>query len=264
VSPDRLVHELSGCARFALGKEERILPKTVVKQILAERILSLESQGQTIKRSQKAQMMEELEFELLPKAFCHQKRLDGLFDFKNQILFLNSASASQVSQCLALLRKSIPGIHIQPLEYPENLMARFNEWILHPNTLPAPFELASHCLLVCLDNEKKQVNYKGYEFPAVEINQALEEGMAVSEISLRWHDRIELTLTHHFVLKRLKCLDYLVDEFNEIGKLGEAPEQQDAALALLSGELRALTQDLLKILKEPRKHLAESEEACLA
>lgn len=244
---DAMIHEISGCARFTLGKEERLLPKGVVKQILDERITELESQGNPVKRAQRAQMMEQLEFELLPKAFCHQKKLEALFDFNHQHLYINTASASQAQQVLSLLRKSIPGIQIQALAYPDHLSNLFNQWITMPHTVPAPFQLANDCILISPDNEKKQVNCKGYEFPAEEIQKALNQGMVVTELSLLWHDRIQFTLTHQFVLKRLKCLDYLVDSFHEIGDLDEPLAQADATLALLSGELRALIQDLQKL-----------------
>ena len=65
--------------------------------------------------------------------------------------------------------------------------------------------------------------------------------MATAEVSLIWKERIQFTLTHEFVLKRLKSLDYLVDDFNDIKGLEEEFQRQDAALTLLSGELTACT-----------------------
>ena len=47
-------------------------------------------------------------------------------------------------------------------------------------------------------------------------------------------------------------MDYLVDEFNDVRQLEEEYQQQDAALTLLTGELRALTNDLLKVLAETK------------
>ena len=112
-----------------------------------------------------------------------------------------------------------------------------------------------------LDDEKKRVNCKGYELPAEEILTLLSQGLAAAEISLIWNERIQFTLTHDLTFKRLKSLDYLIDEFNDIRELEEEYQQRDAALTLLSGELRALTNDLLAGLKlESNKVNAESEE----
>lgn len=248
---DELVQETAGCSLICLGKEERILPRGVIHRLLAERIQAIEAQqGRVIKRSEKAQLAEELEFELLPKSFCLQKRLPAILDHTSNRLIINSASVNQASQLTSLLRKSIPGLRIEPIQCSENLALHFANWISDPASLPPTFALASDCLLFSLDDEKKRFNCKGYELPAEEILSLLSQGLAAAEISVIWNERIQLTLTHDLTFKRLKCLDYLVDEFNEIRHLDEEYQQQDAALTLLVGELRALTDDLLAALAQ--------------
>lgn len=243
---DELVQETAGCSLFCLGKEERILPRGVINRLLAERIQALETQhGRTVKRTEKAQLAEELEFELLPKSFCLQKRLPAILDHLSKRLIINTASTNQAAQLTSLLRKSIPSIRIEPIQYFENLAMHFANWISDPSSLPHAFTLASDCLLFSLDDEKKRFNCKGYELPAEEILTLLSQGLAAAEISVIWNERIQLTLTHDLAFKRIKCLDYLVDAFNDIRKLDEDYQQQDAALTLLAGELRALTDDLL-------------------
>ncbi|HHF7349295.1 TPA: recombination-associated protein RdgC [Legionella feeleii] len=243
---DELVQEVAGCSLICLGKEERILPRGVIKRMLEERIQTIETQqGRTIKRAEKAQLAEDLEFELLPKSFCVQKRLFAMLDTVSHRLIINSSSNNQASQLTALLRKSLPGLHLEPLPLNENLALRFAQWLSNPELLPPSFQLASDCLLFSLDNEKKRVNCKGYELPAEEILTLLAQGLGVAEISLVWNERIQFTLTQDLTFKRLKSLDYLIDEFNEIQELEEEYLQRDAALTLLSGELRHLTNDLL-------------------
>ena len=83
--------------------------------------------------------------------------------------------------------------------------------------------------------------------PAEQVTSLLEKGLCVTELSLIWNERIEFTLTPDLTLKRIKCLDYLVDEFNDIHQQETEDEQENAALILLSGELRALANDVLKI-----------------
>lgn len=166
-------------------------------------------------------------------------------------MIINTSSANQASQLTALLRKSVAGINIEPVAVAENLALRFADWINSPDTLPADFQLASDCLLFSLDDEKKRIHCKGYELPAEEILTLLSQGMATAEISLIWKERIQFTLTHEFVFKKLKSLDYLLDDFNEIKELEEEYQRQDAALTLLTGELRELTEALLKLFAAP-------------
>lgn len=260
---DELVQEVAGSALICLGKEERVLPRGVIQKMLAEKIQNIENQqGRAIKRAEKAQLAEDLEFELLPKSFCVQKRLPAILDSLSQRLMVNAASLSQASQLTALLRKSLPGIKIEPLEQSQNLAIRFAEWISNPANLPDSFELASDCLLYSLDDEKKRVNCKGYELPAEEIQTLLSQGLAAAEISLIWKERIQFTLTQDLIFKRLKCLDYLIDEFNDIKKLDEDYQQQDAALILLTAELRSMCNDILQAV-DTRKEESETKEAAV-
>lgn len=248
---DELVQEIAGCSLICMGKEERILPRGVINRMLAERVQTLETQqGRTVKRAEKAQLAEDLEFELLPKSFCLQKRLPALLDSVSKRLIINTASNTQASQLTSLIRKSVPGIRIEPLQLADNLAMRFAEWISNPASLPSAFQLASDCLLFSLDDEKKRFTCKGYELPAEEVLTLLSQGLAAAEVSLIWNERIQFTLTHDLTFKRMKCLDYLVDEFNDVRQLEEEYQQQDAALTLLSGELRSLVDDLLAGLAE--------------
>ncbi|MDP3705891.1 MAG: recombination-associated protein RdgC [Legionellaceae bacterium] len=252
---DTLAHDVAGCSLICLGKEERVLPRSVIQRQLAERIKALEMQrGFEVKRAERGQMAEDLEFELLPKAFCLQKRLPALLDHVSKRLIINTSSANQGSQLTSLLRKSIPGLRIEPLISTENLALRFADWINNPSLLPPNVELASDCLLFSLDDEKKRFNCKGCELPADEVRSLLSQGFAAAEISLIWNERIQFTLTQDLTFKRLKCLDYLIEDFHEVRKMDGDDQQHDAALTLLSGELRTLFDGLLSNLMDNNKH----------
>lgn len=245
---DEFVHTVAGAMLICMGKEERLLPKSVVQKALAERVQAWEAEhGKAMKRADKAQLTETLEFELLPKSFCLQKRLFGLFDTVSQRFIINTTIPNQAEQFISLLRKSVPGIHIEPLKPHEDLAACFSKWITSPASLPPMFQLASDCLLFSLEDEKKRLNCKGYELPADEILTLLAQGLAPAEIALTWNERIQFTITQSWTLKRIKCLDYLLDEFHEASKLEEAYQQEDATLTLLAGEFRAMINDLLKV-----------------
>lgn len=252
---EELVHEITGTSLICMGKEERLLPRGVINKLLGEKVKMLEMhQGRSIKRSEKAQIAEDIEFELLPKSFCIQKKLFAILDNINKRIIINTSSNNQASQLTSLLRKSVPGITIEPLGHQENLAVRFAEWIHSPGTLPEHFQLASDCLLFSLDDEKKRIHCKGYELPADEIITLLSQGMVTAEVSLIWKERIQLTLTHDFTFKKLKTLDYLIDDFNDIQQFEDEYQQRDAVLSLLSGELRELTHDLLEILAAKENH----------
>lgn len=262
VIQDSYVHEVTGASVICMGKEERLLPRGVIHRMLEERVQTLETQrGYAVKRAEKAQIAEDLEFELLPKAFCVQKRMYALIDSVSNRLIINTSSATQASQLTSLLRKSVPGIHIEPLPEIENLSMRFAEWIINPASLPANVQLASDCVLFSPDDDKKRFHCKGYELPAEEVLTLLNQGLTPAEVSMVWNERIQLTLTHDLTFKKLKCMDYLADDFSEIRQLDEEYEQQDASLMLLAGEFRSMLHDLLPEAKSTTQKLESLAEA---
>ncbi len=249
---DCYAQEIAGATLICMGKEERILPRSVINRELEERVSAQEAQLlRPLKRSEISQMAEEIEFELLPKSFCLQKRMYALFDTKSNYLIINTASQTQSTQLTSLLRKTLPGIQIEPLPYKDHLATCFSEWINNPSSIPASFQLASDCLLFSPNDEKKRFNCKGYELPSDEILSLLSQGLMPAELSIQWNDHIQFTLTQDMSLKRIKCLDYLVDEFNELKELEEDAQQRDAALMLLSGELRSMIAALLNSFEKP-------------
>lgn len=233
--------DVAGCTLVCLGKEERVLPRSVVNRVLAERVLQLETQrGYAVKRAEKAQIAEDVEFELLPKAFCVQKNLFALFDHTKQRLIINTSSKNQAAQMLAMLHKSISDLHVEPLNCPDKLALRFTSWFMHPETLPNNMQLASDCVLFSLEDENKRVNCKGYSTGDEEITALLSKGLVAGELSLIWNERVQFTLTQDLTFKRLKCLDILQNDLEELNALEDPEQQQDAALVLLAGELNGL------------------------
>lgn len=253
VLANQWVDETADYAYCCMGKEERILPRGVIHRLLTERIEAIElQQGRTVRRSERAQLAEDLEFELLPKAFCLQKRLPALFDPIKKRLLINTASPNQASQVTALLRKSVPTLQLEPLQPIKNIPLLFSRWISDPHTLPASLQLGSDCLLFSLDDESKRMHCKGYELPADEVLSLLSQGLVVSEISLIWNEHIQFTLTHELSFKRIKCLDLLTESFHELHEHEDEALEQQAALTLLSSELRKLLDDVLGILTDTK------------
>lgn len=255
-------HEIAGATLICLGKEERILPRSVILRELEERVIAQEGvRLRPLKRSEKSQLAEEIEFELLPKAFCLQKRLYAIFDHTSNRIIVNTASSTQAEQFTALLRKVIPNISITLIPYHEHLATRFAEWIKKPTSIPPSLQLASDCLLFSPDDEKKRFNCKGYELPADEVVSLLTQGLMPAEVSVQWSDHIQFTLTQDLAFKRIKCMDYLVEEFVSFKQLEEDAAQRDAELTLLSMELRSMFNFLLKHLSNPPKETTHIDRA---
>lgn len=241
-------HCAQGFHFITLGKNEKILPASVINQYLSEKISDIElAQDRKVKGREKAQMKEDLEFELLPKAFCITKKLHALYDQSTQRLIVNTSSANQANHLLALLRKTINGIRIEPVSIDTELSLTFTHWVTNPNSLPVHLSLAPNCQLHSPKDENIKLNCKGYELPADEILQLIDQGLVVNELNLLWHERLQFSLNNQFIIKRIKCIDYLLDEVHEINKTEDPIEQFDANLCLLGNELKQMINDIIEL-----------------
>jgi recombination associated protein RdgC len=246
-----LSHHADNSYVFTMGKEERMLPRSVINQALTEKCHILETNnGRAVKRSEKAHLREELEFELLPKAFCVQKKTMALIDGNRQRLIVNTSSHNNAAQLCSLLRKALPDIQIKPLELISDISLKFTQWLNNPNLLPNDFVLAPNCLLTSPDDDKKKFNCKGYELPADEVCHLIDSGLTATEITLIWKERIQFTINTDFTFKRIKCIEYLLDDMNEVNQLEDEMEKVDANLCLLTGELRQLIDDVCLLFDE--------------
>ncbi len=220
---------------FVLAKEERVLPKAVLKRYLSERIKKDELEiGRKLKNNEKKKLAEDIEFELLPHAFCLQKYTPAIIDELQNRIIIQTSSSSQSSQFISHLKKAIPELNIVPLQFEMNLAEQFSNWIHYPETIPSSLQLANSCILFSTDDTGKRFHCHGYELDSDEINNLLEKGLKTAELSLIWQERIQFTLTQDFSFKKVKCTDYLLNELNETKNLEEELAQQDAAYTLLT------------------------------
>lgn len=258
----KMVHTIEGVSLFVMGKEERILPNSVINQMLEEKIQVIEAEeARTIRRSERNQMKEELEFTLLPKSFSIQKKTWAYYNAKTQYLIINSSSLTMGEQFCSLLRKSVKNIEITPLTLDMNLSARLTQCIQQPHSLPNHFDLGEKVVLQSPDDEKKRFNCKGYELPAEEIDDLLKRGLQAIELSFQYNEKLDFTLTHQMVLKNIKCRDLLLEELQQTKKLDTKEEEFDSSFVILATELNHLIQEVLQSLLSTNDLVAVKKDA---
>ena len=143
-----------------------------------------------------------------------------------------------------------------------DLSALFASWLLEPTSLSDGLVLAKSCVLITGGEDKSQYTCKDIEENSEELSALLAQGYTVSSIELIWQERVQFVLTNNFLLKRLKCLDYLEDAFKDNGKLDNDQEQFDANFSLLTGELRELIRFLMDTCLKKDSVVVPEQEAC--
>lgn len=242
---ETMLHAGNGYSLFVMAKEERILPNAVITQHLDEKVQSIEAtEARTIRRSERNQLKEELEFTLLPQSFSILKKTWAYYDKKRQYLIVNTSSLTMGEQFTALLRKSIKEIEILPIALDVDMSGKLTQCIHQPHTLPKHFDLGDKVLLHSPDDDKKRFNCKGYELPAEEVDDLLKRGLKAIELSFSFNDRIDFTLTHQLIIKNIKCHDLLLEELKETQKMETREEEFDASFAILTHEIDQLVEEI--------------------
>ena len=235
------LHSVFGCHILVAAKEVRLLPSSIINAILEEKANAFElNQKRPMRRAESLQLKEEIEFELLPKAFTVQKK-DWLYiDTARQWIVINGSNQNKAAEVITQLTKALGSLAAVPLSIDVNLSEVFSNWLRDPLSIPEGLSLQQNCVLINGKNDKSQYNCKDIEQNTDEIITLLEQGYTVSSLELAWLDRIQFTLTDTFMLKRLKCIYYLDDAFKDNDKLEEEQERFDANFSLLAGEIRSL------------------------
>ncbi len=244
---DEKFYTICNCHILVSAHEIRLLPSSVIRHEMDEKLEAFElNQQRPMRRAEVAQLKEEIEFELLPKAFTVQKK-DWLYiDTFKQWVIINHANQNKASEIMSQLIKTLGPIAAVPLAVEVSLSQLFGRWLSEPQGLPEGLSLGRRCVLIKSQDDKSQYNCKDIEQNGNEIDTLLQEGYCVSSVELNWHDRIQFVLTENFQLKQLKCIDYLEETFKENGKLGDEHEKFDANFSLLAGEVRELVGFLIR------------------
>lgn len=240
-------HYSDGNVLLCLKKEEKIIPASVINEMLEEKVQEIEAkESRPVKRAEKTTLKEEIMHTLLPRAFTRSSRLMGYIDTKNSMVVVNVASASKAEDFLAILRKSLGSLPVVPVvgeSTPEMFMT---QW-LKSNELPEGFGLTQEAEMKALEEEGAIAKFKQQDLQSEEVLAQLEHGKYVVQLGMQWHENVSFVLTEDLALKRIKYADVLKEQNEDIPK-EELMAKLDADFALVSGELNLLIADICKVI----------------
>jgi recombination associated protein RdgC len=238
-SGSALVHSSNGCFLFAACKEERILPGSVIRDAVNDKVASIETeQGRSVYRKEKAQLKDEAIFELLPRAFIKRKFTFAYLDAKLGLLVIDAASRNKAEELTVLLRESLGSLKIMPITTKSNPGILMTEWVLHDKT-PSAFNLEDSCTMLDPKTGEGQVKYQRHDLTEKEVQAHLQAGKQVMQLALTWADKMSFVLHEDLSVKRIRCLDLIQEKTKE--SHAETPEEQlDADFTLMSLEFSEL------------------------
>ena len=213
---EMLVHAAAGRYLICLKREEKLLPATVVREQLAEKVIAIESEeGRKVYRKERLGLKDEIIQDCLPRAFTRSSRIYAYFDIRENWLFVDSASAARAEEVVTLLRECLGTLPLLLPQVNQAPAAAMTSWLVH-RTIPQDFTAAKDCELRDLTEDGGIVRCRGIELPGEEADVHLEAGKQVVRLALEYDEKLTFLLADDLCLRRLRFADELVAENDDV------------------------------------------------
>lgn len=227
-----LTHSSQHYRLIAACKEERLLPATVIRDALEEKIEEIETQQmRKVYRKERQQLREDLIHTLLPRAFIRRQTTRAAIDLQQQLIFVDTSSSTKAEELLSLLREVLGSLPIRPLSVCQAPVSTLTQW-LKTQRIHHGFNLLDECELRDTHEEGGVVRCKRQDLSSEEIQTHLGAGKVVTRLALDWQERLSFLLDDKLVLRRLRFGDVLQEQASQESGDDERAEQ-DATFTLM-------------------------------
>lgn len=232
---------------LALGVEQKLLPASVIRQVVEERIVEIErTREHPLGRKQKRELKDQVTAELMPRALSRRRTTYAWIDTANGWLVVDAAGEPKAEQFLETLRKTEDDLPLARIETQMSPSTAMSRWILD-GEVPGPFGIDVDLELRAADTSKATVRYARHSLEGKDIREHIATGgKQPVRLGLTWNDKISFVLTEELHVKRLSFLDILEREAGE--EVEDEHERFDIDFALMTGELPRMLADLVKVL----------------
>ena len=245
-STEALVHAAGGRLLVRLKREEKILPSSVVRELLDEKVALIEDeQARKVYRKEILTLKDEIIQDCLPRAFSRSAAVYAYIDTRSNWIFVDAASAARAEELLNLMRECIGSFPVVLPQVNNAPMASMTGWLVHHN-LPDDFSLGEECELRELGEEGGVVRCRGVDLLSEEVETHLQAGRQVARLALRWQERLSLVIAEDLCLRRLKFAEELMKENEDLPE-GDEAARLDADFALMTDALSGLQERVMAL-----------------
>ncbi len=242
----QLVHALGNCIMVCARKEEKILPAAAVRELLEQRLAEIEEkEGRRPGAKARRELKENIIFEMMPRAFSKSSRQYAYIDRKHGWLVVDTASATRAEEVISLLRECLGSFPVVPLATEEAPVDVMTQW-LKDRSVPTGLEIGDECELRDLVEDGGIVRARREDLFSDEIQAHVQGGKRVMKLAMTWKERVSFVLDEHFILRRLRFEDAVLDEAGE-SRAESFAERFDADFALMSGEMQRFLPALIDL-----------------
>lgn len=242
---EQLLHITNGRLMLCMRREDRILPPSVVREAVDEKVDQIESaEGRPVGRKEKSRLKDEIIVDLLPRAFTRSQRLFAYIDPRAGLIVVDTASSKKAEELLSLLRESLGSLKVRPLQVSTSPSLLMTHWI--EGELPADFVLEDECELKEPVENGAVIRARKLDLGGDEVRQHIEAGMQVTRLAVEWNERLRCVLGDDLGIRRLRFTDIVMEEAADV-QADDAAARFDADFALMSAELSHFIPRLIEV-----------------
>ena len=241
-----ILRAVNGYIMLCMQTEEKILPATVVRQELNNKVKKIElAQDRKVRQKEKLTLKDEITFTLLPRAFTKISRIYAYIDTKNHWFVIGSTSAAKNEQLLTLFKRTITeDIHTLDLTKPSSILTHW----LKTQKYPDVFAIENSGVLQDINQQKRVIRCQHQDLFVPSIQSFIKDGCEARQLGLSWHDRVKFTLADDFTLRSIQYDDDILTQANDVGET--AQQRFDADLLIMTETLSSLLKDLVPLFEK--------------
>ena len=194
------------------------------------------------------ELKDEARLELLPHAFPRQKQVTVWIDPDSNRLVVGSASASTVDAVVTLLVQSLEGLKVRLINTTAAPVSIMTSWLQEGEPDFDKFTLGRACELKAADELKSVVRYSRAPLDTEEVKTYVRQGMRAQSLEMTHRGRVAFTLTTGMQLRGIEFLDVVMEGRENSADAFDAKVSFDADVALATGELRQVIDDVVAAL----------------
>src|SRR5690606_6520531 len=209
---EALSHRVGNAIWLAVGSENKILPGSVVNDLLAQKVAEIEEkEGRKLGGKARKRLKDDLLHELLPRAFVKSSRTDALLDLEHGFLAGDSASRKAAEPVASEIRRALGSFPAIPPNAEVAPRSVLTGWIAG-EPLPEGLSLGEECELKDAMDGGAVVKAQNQELISDEIAKHLEAGKQVTKLALNLDDHLSFVLGEDLIVRKLKFLEGAVDQ----------------------------------------------------
>jgi recombination associated protein RdgC len=242
-----LAHVSNGLILLCARKEERILPGSVVRDALKEKVDEIEAeQLRKVYKKERDQIKDEIVQAFLPRAFIRKSTTFAAIDTQSGLIYVNTSSPKKAEDLLSTLREAFGSLPVRPVTVKVAPSATLTEWVKQQAAAEG-FTVLDECEMRDTHEDGGVVRCKRQDMTSDEIQVHMTAGKQVTRLSLAWQDKLSFVMDDKLTIQRLRFEDLLQDQAQQDGG-DDALGQLDASFNLMMLTLREMTPGLLQAL----------------